>query len=459
MLALLLTLAAAQPTAFLLPSLALQGGVGGGLDLATSEPSPSPSLRGRDGKSLVVAPVPNTPAASNDWREFRGPDGEGHYTGPKIVTEWGVDKNVTWKVPVPGKGWSSPILVGNKLILTTAIPLEDGGQKLHALAYDSQTGKELWDKELFVAEAAVAKQMHKKNSHASPTPVSDGEKVWVFFGHMGLACLDLDGKVLWKTLKYSYKPLHGTGGSPILVDDTIVFSVDGTDQQYVVAINKSTGEEVWKTDRASKAVQRFTFSTPQLITAKGRRMIVSAASDFAAAYEPKTGKEIWRAKYPVAGWSVITRPVFTQGLVIVQTGYMTEHIIAIDPTGDGDVTSKIVWKNRKEATNTPTPIAVGEELYVVSDHGKLTCFEAKTGKIHWSEQLRGKGYSASPILADGLLYITSEEGVGQAVQATTKGFEEVSRTDMKEKTFATFVPSNGSLFVRTETQLYRFDRK
>ena len=397
-----------------------------------------------------------TASPTDDWREFRGPDGTGVYTGPRLVTEWGVDRNVAWKIPVPGRGWSSPILVGGKLILTTAVPAADGGQTLAALCYDAATGSELWRRNLFIVDAAKAGQMHKKNSHASPTPVSDGEKVWVHFGHMGIACLGLDGKEIWTTQKYVYKPVHGTGGSPILVDNNLVFSVDGGDQQYVVALDKNTGDEVWKTDRKTTAAMKFTFSTPLLLEAAGRRMIVSPASDFVAAYDPVIGQELWRATYPVKGWSLISRPVYTQGLVIVQTGYTTQHLIAIDPTGSGDVTNKIIWKNRKEAPNTPTPIAVGKELYVISDDGKLTCFDAKSGTIHWTERLRGRAYSASPILANNILYLTSEEGVGQAVKAQMTGYEEMSHADLKEKTFATFVPSAGALFVRTETQLYCF---
>jgi outer membrane protein assembly factor BamB len=405
------------------------------------------------GLFLILAAAPTT-----DWREFRGPDGEGHYSGPKLVTEWGVDKNVKWKVPVPGKGWSSPILVGDKLILTTAIPNEDESQKLHVLAFHAATGNQLWDTELFVGEAKAARQINNKNSCASPTPVSDGERVWVHFGHMGTGCLDIKGNIIWKTLKYAYKPMHGNGGSPILVDENLVFSVDGLDQQFVVALNKAMGDEVWKTERHSKAAFKFSFATPQLIVANGRRMIVSPASDFVAAYDPKSGSELWRANYPKSGWSVITRPVFAQGLVFVQSGYPNQHVLAIDPTGDGDVTGKIAWKTSKDAPNTPTPIAVGEELYVLSDKGRLTCFDAKSGKVHWSEALKDTAYSASPILADGLLYITSERGIGQVVQATKAGFEEVSRSELKQKTYATFVPSNGALFVRTETQLYRFEK-
>ncbi len=403
---------------------------------------------------MTLAAAPTT-----DWREFRGPDGTGVYTGPALVREWGTDKNVAWKIPVPGRGWSSPILVGQKLILTTAIPAEDDGQNLFALAYDAATGRELWRTELFTATEKLTGQMHRKNSHASPTPVSDGKHVWVYFGHLGLGCLDLDGTVKWKTTKYVYKPLHGNGGSPILVDDTLVFSVDGLDAQYVIALNKQSGEEVWKTDRKTKATMKFTFSTPQLIEAAGRRMIVSPSSDFVAAYEPSTGKELWRAKYPAPGWSVITRPVFTQGLVMVQTGYTTQHLIAVDPTGSGDVTAKIAWKMRKDAPNTPTPIADGSELYVISDAGRLSCVDAKTGTVHWAERLKGRAYSASPILADGLLYITSENGIGQVVKASKAGYEEVSASDLNEKTFASFVPGNGALYVRTESQLYKFVQK
>lgn len=397
-----------------------------------------------------------------DWREFRGPDGTGHYSGPKLVTEWGVDKNVAWKVPVPGKGWSSPIIVNGSLILTTALPTDDDGRKLIVLAYDSQTGQQRWSNEVFVADAKSAAQLHKKNSHASPTPVSDGKKVWVHFGHLGTACLALSGEqagqTLWKTNDYAYKPMHGNGGSPILVDDKLVFSVDGVDVQYVLALFKETGKEAWKTDRRSKAGMRFSFSTPQLITAGQQRMIVSAASDFVAAYDPKDGRELWRVNYPQPGWSLITRPVFTQGLVFVQSGYVRNHLLAIDPL-NRDSTRPIVWKTDKGAPNTPTPLAVESELYVVSDDGRMTCFDARTGKVHWSERLKGRAYSASPILADGLIYVTSEEGVGQVVKATTRGFEQVSESRLGETTFATFVPSAGALYVRTETQLYRFEAR
>lgn len=397
-----------------------------------------------------------------DWREFRGPDGTGHYVGPKIVTEWGVDKNVVWKEPVPGLGWSSPIIVNGTLILTTALPTHDDGRKLIVLAFDSKTGRRLWSNEVFVAEAKSASQMHKKNSHASPTPVSDGRKVWVHFGHLGTACLALTGEqagmTLWKTNDYAYKPMHGNGGSPILVDDKLVFSVDGVDVQYVLALDKETGQVAWKTDRRSKAGMKFSFSTPQLITVGQQRMIVSAASDFVAAYDPSDGKELWRVSYPQPGWSLITRPVFAQGLVFVQSGYVRNHLLAIDPLGR-DSASRIVWKADKGAPNTPTPLAVETELYVVSDDGRMTCFEAKTGKVHWSERLKGRAYSASPILVNGLIYVTSEDGVGQVVKATTSGFEQVSESRLGEKTYATFVPSEGALFVRTETQLYRFEAR
>lgn len=400
-------------------------------------------------------------APGSEWREFRGPDGTGRHDGPPIVTEWGPDKNVTWAVPVPGKGWSSPIVVGGKVILTTGVPLGDGDkpdQSLRALAFDAATGKQLWDTEVLVGDGKTAAASHAKNTHASPTPVSDGERVWVHYGHLGTACLDFDGKLVWKTQDHPYKPMHGNGGSPILVDDMLVFSGDGNDVQFVVALDKATGKVRWKTDRRSNAGLKFSFSTPQLVTANGRRLVVSHASNFVAAYDVSDGKEVWRAKYPEAGWSVIARPVVAAGRVVVQTGYPKQHLIAIDPAGTGDITGNVRWASRKDAPNTPTPLAVGDDLYVVADNGMMTCLDAATGKVRWAERLRGKAYSASPIYANGLIYVTSEEGVGQAVKAGP-AFEEVSRTDMKERTFATFAPAGGALFVRTETTLYRFDRK
>lgn len=398
-----------------------------------------------------------TPAA--DWTEFRGPDGTGHYSGPALPLAWGVNTNVAWKTSIPGTGWSSPIFLKGRLYLTTAVPLPDRSPRrysLQAICIDAASGKSIWERELFVEDTAKAPQPHKKNSHASPTPITDGERLFIHFGHMGTAALDLDGNIVWKTQKFSYDPRHGSGASPILVDDLLFFTCDGNDEQYVAALDKHTGQVQWKTERDHGAKLGFSFATPQLIEHAGKRVIVSPASDFVMGYDPKSGKELWRVKYPKSGWSLITRPLYAHGLVYICTGYVNQHLIAFKPEGSGDITPNIVWQTKRNVANSPTPIVVGDELYMIADNGFMTCYDAKTGKVHWSERLAGNAYSASPIYADGHLYVTSESGIGQVI-AAGKNFKEVAGPfDLEEKTFATFVPVDGALYIRTESQLYKF---
>lgn len=401
------------------------------------------------------------PAA--DWMEFRGPDGTGHYTGPAVPDKWGPTTNVAWKTPIPGLGWSSPVLLKGKLYLTTAVPKGEGKQadhELRVLCVDAASGKIDWDQLVFVEDAKTTPQPHAKNSHASPTPITDGERVYVHFGHMGTAAYDLKGKQVWATQKYTYKPVHGNGGSPILVDGKLVFCCDGGEQPFVLALNTKDGSEAWKVGRKSKAKMTFSFATCQLIGHGGRNLIVSPAADFVAAYDPKDGSEVWRANYPQPGWSLICRPVYVAGLVIISTGYTNQHLIAVDPSGKGDVTAThIKWQYKKHAPNTPTPLVVGDELYSVSDSGVMSCLDAKSGKVHWEEKLKGKGFSASPVLMNDKIYISSEDGKGSVVTPSTSGLDVEDGGDMKEKTFATFVPSDGALYLRTETKLFKFVAK
>ncbi|MCZ2343142.1 MAG: PQQ-like beta-propeller repeat protein [Bacteroidales bacterium] len=396
-----------------------------------------------------------------DWTEFRGPDGTGHYSGPPLPLQWGTDTPAAWKTPIVGKGWSSPILLKGRLYLTTAVPQTQGNHtqySLRALCLDAATGKQLWERELFVEDTKTDPQPHKKNSHASPTPLTDGERIFIHFGHLGTAALDFDGSVAWKTQKFRYDPRHGSGASPILVDDLLFFTCDGNDKQFVVALDKRTGQVRWQTERNHGAKLGFSFATPQLIEHAGKKVIVSPASDFVMGYDPQTGKELWRVRYPKSGWSLITRPVYAHGLVYICTGYVNQHLIAFKPEGTGDITQNIVWQTKRNAANTPTPLIVGDELYMIADNGFMTCFDAKTGKVHWSERLAGNAYSASPIYADGNIFVTSEAGVGQVI-AAGKSFREVAGPfDLQEKTFATFVPSDGALYIRTESQLYKFQK-
>jgi outer membrane protein assembly factor BamB len=398
------------------------------------------------------------PAPTAAWTEFRGPTGQG-IAACRLPTEWSSEKNVVWKQPIPGSGWSSPVIYDGKIFLTSAVPGEDGGKgelSLKALCFDAKTGKPLWDKEVF-HEDTKAPKIHSKNSHASPTPITDGKRLYVHFGHMGTACLDLDGKVIWKKTDLSYKPVHGNGGSPILAGDGLVFSIDGADLQIVVALNKADGKELWRTERQQAVGNKFSFATPLLIEVDGKQQIISPGSGAVMAYDPKDGKEIWRVRYG-EGYSVIPRPVFGHGLLFIGTGYNTPNLLAIKPTGTGDVTeSHVAWTLKKAAPHTPSALLAGDEVYVVADGGIATCLDAKTGKVHWSERVGGK-YSASPLLSDGKVYFQSEEGDTVIVKASTK-YEPVGKNSLGERTLASAAAVDGVLFIRTDKHLYRIESK
>jgi outer membrane protein assembly factor BamB len=407
----------------------------------------------------AVAALGAGAAGAANWPEFRGPTGQGHVLKGGVPTEWGPDKNVAWKQEIPGSGWSSPVVCDGRVYLTTAVAAEKGRTtdlSLRALCLEAKTGKVLWDVEALRAGGDQVPGIHGKNSNASPTPITDGKHLYVHFGHLGTACLDLNGKVLWRQTGLRYDPVHGNGGSPILVDDLLVFSIDGADKQCLVALERATGKVKWQTDRRSRAVKRFSFSTPLLIEVDGRRQIVSPASEVVAAYDPKSGEEIWRVRY--AGYSVIPRPVYGHGLLFLSTGYESPTLLAIRPDGKGDVTDTHVgWTARRNAPHTPSPLLDGDELYLVSDRGIASCLDAKTGKVHWSERLGGD-FSASPLLADGKVYFQNEDGTGFVVKAGTK-YELLAKNEMRERTLASYAAADGAIFLRTATHLYRIEKR
>lgn len=395
-------------------------------------------------------------ARAENWPEFRGPTGQGHSTGKKLPVEWSTTKNVVWKTPIPGAGWSSPIIWEGRVYLTSAIPIDDSKDlSLSALCLDAADGKILWQTEAIRQDGAKAPPIHSKNSHASPTPITDGQRLYVHFGHQGTACLDLAGKVLWRTTEHRYAPVHGNGGTPILVDNQLIFSGDGGDKQFVVALNAATGKTIWKTDRKSEAYKKFSFSTPLLITVNNQKQIVSPTSDAVVAYDPD-GKELWRAKYD--GYSVIPRPVFGHGMVFFSTGYDRPAMMAVRVDGKGDVTeTHVAWTLAKGAPHAPSPLLVGDELYIVSDGGIASCLDARSGAIHWQERVTGN-FSASPLHADGKIYLQSEDGVTTVVKAG-KTFERLAENELKERTFASYAVADGAICLRTETQLYRIQAK
>jgi outer membrane protein assembly factor BamB len=399
--------------------------------------------------------------AAADWPQFRGPSGDGHATAKNLPTKWNETTNVAWKTPIPGKAWSSPALLNNRLYLTTAVPVDvsqpDAVQSLRALCVDAASGRILWDVEVFRPDATEV-AIHTKNSHASPTPIVEDGRVYIHFGHYGTTCLDLAGKILWKDQSHSYEPVHGNGGSPVLVDGLLIFSCDGADDPFVVALDAGTGREQWRFSRTSDADKKFSFSTPSVILVDGQRQLITAGSGVVNALEPTTGREIWQVRYG-EGYSVIPKPVFGHGLLFIATGYNSPTVMAIRPEGaKGDVTdTNVVWENKKAAPHTPSLLLVGEELYMVSDRGVATCLDARTGREHWTQRIGGN-YSASPLYADGKIYIQSEEGPAFVLKPGTR-FVQLSETGFNQSTLASYAVGDKAFFIRTEKSLYRVESR
>lgn len=397
-------------------------------------------------------------AHADSWPEFRGPSGQGTVETGKLPTKWGTATNIAWKQTIPGSGWSSPIIYDGKIYLTTAVAPSGGKSgeiSLQTLCLNAKTGKLIWQKEVF-REDANAPRPHSKNSHASPTPLCDGERLYVHFGHEGTACLDLNGKILWQCTSLGYAPVHGNGGSPILTDKAIIFSCDGGDKQFVAALDKLSGSLLWRTDRKTEGAKKFAFSTPLLITVNGKQQVVSPAAGAVCSYDPVSGQEIWRVRHD--GYSVVPRPVFGHGLVFVSSGYERPVLLAIRPDGQGDVTdSHVAWKVEKGAPLTPSPLLVGDELYLIADNGIASCLDAKTGKVHWQQRLAGN-FSASPLHAAGKIYVQSEDGSGYVLKAG-KRFEQLAKNDLAERSLASYAVVDSALLIRTATHLYRIQEK
>ncbi len=399
-------------------------------------------------------------ASGADWPQFRGPAGNGHAEAKNLPLQWGPNKNVAWRVEVPGKGWSSPSLSQGRIYVTSAVPVESGSAsgdlELQLRCYEASRGNLIWSKAVFQQASKTAPAIHRKNSHASPTPLIDGSRVFVHFGHQGTACLSTDGKVVWKNQKLAYPPVHGNGGSPVLVDGVLIFSCDGGSDPFIVGLNADNGEVKWRYERPTDSVKKFAFSTPEVITVKGNKQIVSPGAGMVNALDPQTGKEIWRVTYD--GYSVIPKPVFGNGLVYLSTGYDLPTIIAIRPDGRGDVTeTHVVWTLVRGAPHTPSPLLVGKDLFLVSDRGTASCVDALTGEQVWQERVPGD-YSASPVFADGKIYIVNETGEGTVLHAGRE-FEKLAENGFPEQTLASYAVGDGAIFVRTEKGLYRIEKK
>jgi outer membrane protein assembly factor BamB len=379
-----------------------------------------------------------------DWTEFRGPTGQGHSNERGLPVTWSESRNVKWKISLPGKGWSSPAIQGDRIWLTAAT---EDGKSLRAISVDRNTGAILRNIEVFRLRSTG--QTHAKNSLASPTPVLEGDRVYLHFGAFGTACLTQSGEIVWKTRLEYDNGQHGPGGSPVIYDNLLIVSCDGQDVQFVVALDKSTGKIRWKKFR--EGAQAYT--TPLVMRLSTGDQVISSGAFRAIAYEPRTGKEIWQVRYG-EGFSNVPRPVYGNGLVFICTGFHQPSLLAVKVDGRGDVTrSHIAWTLRRGVSLTPSPLLVGDELYLVSDTGVASCVDAKTGASYWQVRLGGN-HSASPIYADGRIYFLSEDGQ-TVVIAPGKQFKSLATNQLEAQTLASMAVSGGSIFVRSQTHLYR----
>ncbi|HEU0174557.1 MAG TPA: PQQ-binding-like beta-propeller repeat protein [Blastocatellia bacterium] len=379
-----------------------------------------------------------------DWPEFRGPTGQGLSDERGLPMVWSETKNVRWKAAIPGRGWSSPAIQGDRIWMTTAT---EEGKSLRAISVDRNTGATLQNVEVFRLKSLG--NLNSKNSQASPTPVLEGDRVYLHFGAFGTACLTQSGAIVWKIRLDYDNGQHGPGGSPVIYDDLLIVSCDGQDVQYVVALDKMTGKVRWKKFR--EGYQAYT--TPLVVRLAAGDQVISPGAFRAVSYEPRTGKELWQVRYG-DGFSNVPRPVYGNGLVFICTGFQQPSLLAVRVDGRGDVTkSHIAWTLKRGVSLTPSPLLVGDELYMVSDNGIASCIDAKTGAPYWQVRLGGN-HSASPIYADGRIYFLSEEGESVVI-APGKEFKELARNQLDGPTLASMAVSGGSIFVRSQTHLYR----
>lgn len=409
---------------------------------------------------LVILGTAAAVPAGDHWPEFRGPHGNGISDAQHAPTKWSEGENVRWKTAIHDKGWSSPVVWGDQVWLTTA---DENGKTFFAVCVDANTGKVVHDLHLFSAENPPKTAQY--NSFASPTPAIEAGRVYIHFGSFGTACLDTaTGKEIWRRTDLPCNHFRNPASSPVLYKDWLYLTFDGFDRQYVACLDKRTGNTVWQKDRTLPyrntgkpeldGDYKKAFATPTVLEIDGRPQLVSPAAMGTVAYDPATGDELWHVV--TEGMNQASRPLMSHGLVFVTAGH-TSSLFAIKAGGTGDLTkTNVAWKLPKGAPTRPSPLVAGDLLFAVNDTGVAYCLEAATGKEVWRETLGGK-FSASPVLAGGNVYFFSEEGKAFVVAADREfRLAQVNRLDAGCR--ASPAVTDGALFVRTYTHLYRIGK-
>ena len=395
-------------------------------------------------------------AAAADWPAFRGPDGQGHSDeAVEIPLRWSEQENVRWKTRIQGSGWSSPVVAGNEVWVTSAIEEE---RSLRVICLDVKTGKVIHDLEVLRPEELVVK--HERNSHATPTPIVADEHVFAHFGTYGTVAIDrATAEIVWKNQEHMLQHQWGPGSSPVLADKLLLFNCDGMEQRYVAAIDVTTGKQAWKSER-SVAIDkgghyRKAFSTPLLMSINDRPAFVSTGANQVSAYDAETGEELWTAQFN--GYAAVTMPILAEGLLFVTTGYGDRSLLAIHPeTTDEHQAGDIAWSTNRAVPIIPSPIAVAGRIYMVNDSGILQCLDARTGDLHWRQRLPG-GFGASPTFAGGRLYFHNDQGSTFVLDPAQEEFHLLATNELDGNIQASLAVADNALFLRTESHVYRID--
>lgn len=403
--------------------------------------------------------------ADDNWPNFRGPTEVGRADEAQLPLEWSEEKNIVWKTAVEGKAWSSPVIWGDRIFLTNA---PEDGSRLSVVCINKQTGKVLYERNLH--SIALPQYCHPFNSYASPSPVVEEGRVYVSFGSPYNACLDATtGEVIWKRTDFVCNHFRGPGSSPFIYKNLLILHFDGSDEQYVVALNKDTGDTVWRTDRTvdyqdinpetgkieRQGDWRKAFSTPIIAEVQGRDVLVSLGSMAMYGYDPADGTELWRVEF-VESHSGSCRPVFSHGLIFTSTGSGAE-LWAVRPDGEGLVTeSHVAWKHPRVAVPRRSSLVVVEDsIFMADDSGVGGCLDALSGELIWKKRL-GHNFSASLIHANGRIYCFDQEGKTTVIRASRK-YEVLAKNQLDEGFMASPAVSGDALFVRTKTHLYRIE--
>ena len=391
------------------------------------------------------------------WPQFRGPDGQGHSDAKGIPLHWSESKSVAWKTVIPGKGLSSPVIASGQVWLTTS---HDDGRSLHAICLDQASGQVLHDIEVLATDTVGPK--HVQNGYASPTPVLDGKHVFVHFGARGTVCLDTEGTIAWTNTSLPFTAPQGAASSPILYEDKLILCCDGTDNQFLAALDKRSGKILWKQERqhlervGDRGFFKMAYSTPLVQEIDGIAQLVATSAEHVAAYDTQTGKELWWMPY--IGFSLVGRPSFGNGMFyVVGSVSQDKHAIyAIRPGSQGKVPEEqVAWHHANGIGHVPSPLLVGKEIYVVDDDGTAMCLDALTGEVAWKQRLGGN-FRASPIQVRDRIYFCSEEGTTTILQAGRE-FKVLATNELEGSFRASPAVAGRALFLRSETHLYRID--